>query len=91
MSVFKVVCLGQQNDHKALMKRIETLLPQVLPSQNKLNSYSFDNMRIGSTDFLNLEPFAIIGVVPTASQAFKAVYRNRISFFIYYCLGIMYE
>lgn len=55
------------------MKRIETLLPQVLPSQNNLNSFDV-NMRIGPG---NLEPFARIGVVPTGSQAFKAVNRNR--------------
>lgn len=60
------------------MKRIETLLPQVLPSQNNLNSFNF-NMRIGPG---NLEPFAKIGIVPTGSQAFKAVrkeLRNIIS------------
>ena len=64
--------LGQQNDHKTLMKRIETLLPQVLPSQNNLNS--FENLRIEQG---NLEPFAKIGLVPTNSQAYKAVKINE--------------
>ena len=54
------------------MKRIETLLPQVLPSQNNLNS--FENLRIGQG---NLEPFAKIGLVPTNSQAYKAVKINE--------------
>lgn len=63
-----LILLGQQNDHKSIMKRIEALLPHVLPSQSNLNS--FDNLRIGQVNF---EPFAKIGVVPTGSQAFKAV------------------
>lgn len=50
------------------MDRIEELLPQVLPSQNNLNS--FEKLKIGKDSW---EPFAKIGVVPTGSQAYKAV------------------
>ena len=50
------------------MKRIETLLPKVLPSQN--NFELLENLRIGQSEF---KPFAKFGLVPTDSQAFKAV------------------
>lgn len=55
------------------MKRIEDLLPHVLPSQNNLNS--FENLKISQG---YLEPFAKIGVVPTESQAYKSVITEEI-------------
>lgn len=67
--IYLLMLLGQQNDYKHVMAKIEELLPQVFPSQNNLNS--FDKLRISQE---TLEPFAKIGVVPTGSQAYKAVY-----------------
>lgn len=47
------------------MKRIEVVLPKVIPSQ-----VPFDPLIPTQR---NLEPFARIGIVPTESSAYKAV------------------
>ena len=55
----------QQNDYKEIMKRIEILLPLIIPSS------STNEIEISTVQLL---PFAKIGIVPTESVAFKAVY-----------------
>lgn len=47
------------------MKKIEELLPSVLPAQNEVV--------FNHTKHSGLEPFAKIGIVPTASFAYQAV------------------
>ncbi len=53
------------------MKRIETLLPHVIPS---VNSVPIEPMNF-------LEPFVKIGIVPTESCAFKLVIELGFSYF----------
>lgn len=66
----------QQNNHKTIMKKIEILLPLVIPSNcEKLNS-SFTKV----SDDIHLRPFAKIGIVPTESVAFKSVRIECYSF-----------
>ena len=50
------------------MKRIETLLPNVIPSRN-----SSDSLNRRQPIQRTLEPFAKIGIVPIDSPAYKAV------------------
>ena len=50
------------------MKRIEAVLPKVIPSE-----YQAGSINRVYTAQKNLEPFARIGIVPTESSAYKAV------------------
>lgn len=59
----------EQNDHKEIMKRIEVLLPLLIPSS------STNEIEISPVQLL---PFAKIGIVPTECVAFKAVYNQSI-------------
>lgn len=66
---------GQQNDLKAVMKKIEELLPLALPSGNA-NIFR---------QSLKQKPFARIGIVPSESFAFQAVNsRKKVSIFLYF-------
>lgn len=59
----------EQNDHKEIMKRIEVLLPLLIPSSAN------NEIEISPVQLL---PFAKIGIVPTECVAFKAVYNQSI-------------
>ena len=64
------------------MKRIETVLPKVIPSEHQAGSIN----RLYTAQ-MNLEPFARIGIVPTESSAYKAVniyFINLISYSLYF-------
>lgn len=56
--------LGQQNDLKTVMQKIENLLPQALPA---------DNSSVNCQSIANRRPFARVGVVPSESFAFGVV------------------
>ena len=68
MYIYIIWCVGQQNDYKEVMKRIETVLPKVIPSE-----YQAGSINRVYTAQKTLEPFARIGIVPTESSAYKAV------------------
>lgn len=57
--------VGQQNDFKTVMRRIEALLPEVLPAAGGRKDQPVEGMR----------PFARLGVVPTDSVAYASVWR----------------